>query len=104
MTWTPDRRTVLGAAGAALLTPASVGWAKVGATAAADPFTLGVASGFPSADGMVLWTRLAPEPLAASGLGRGLAGAPAVAWELAADEGFRRVLRRGAAVADPRFA
>jgi len=27
------------------------------------PFTLGVASGEPSVDGFVLWTRLAPDPL-----------------------------------------
>jgi phosphodiesterase/alkaline phosphatase D-like protein len=30
---------------------------------AADPFALGVASGNPVADGFVLWTRLAPDPL-----------------------------------------
>src|SRR5678816_930996 len=28
-----------------------------------DPFSLGVASGTPSTDGFVLWTRLAPQPL-----------------------------------------
>ena len=32
---------------------------------AADPFTLGVACGDPTSDGFVLWTRLAPRPLAA---------------------------------------
>ena len=31
--------------------------------AAEYPFTLGVASGNPGPDGVVLWTRLAPEPL-----------------------------------------
>ena len=31
------------------------------------PFTLGVASGDPQADGVVLWTRLAPKPLAEDG-------------------------------------
>ncbi len=35
---------------------------------AADPFTLGVASGDPLPDGVVLWTRLAPEPLAGGGM------------------------------------
>ena len=30
---------------------------------AADPFTLGVASGDPLADSVILWTRLAPDPL-----------------------------------------
>ncbi len=39
-----------------------------------DPFSLGVASGDPSSDGFVLWTRLAPDPLngdAESPIGRG---------------------------------
>ncbi|MFT7220584.1 MAG: alkaline phosphatase D, partial [Candidatus Azotimanducaceae bacterium] len=31
-----------------------------------DPFTLGIASGDVSDDAVVLWTRLAPEPLAES--------------------------------------
>ncbi len=35
----------------------------------ADPFTLGVASGDPLPDGVVLWTRLAPEPTNDDGLG-----------------------------------
>ena len=30
-------------------------------TLTSDPFTLGVASGAPRTDGMVLWTRLAPK-------------------------------------------
>ena len=33
------------------------------------PFTLGVASGAPRADGFVLWTRLAPQPLHGGGMG-----------------------------------
>src|SRR5688572_27441740 len=35
---------------------------------AADPFSMGVASGDPSPDGMVLWTRLAPIPLEGGGM------------------------------------
>jgi alkaline phosphatase D len=35
---------------------------------AADPFALGVASGDPVADGFVLWTRLAPDPLNGGGM------------------------------------
>ncbi|MFZ5558054.1 MAG: alkaline phosphatase D family protein [Pseudomonadota bacterium] len=66
------------------------------------PFTLGVASGYPAPDGVVMWTRLAPEPLAADG---GLPPAPvAVRWEVAEDERFARVVRRGDAVADPAWA
>lgn len=33
-----------------------------------DPFALGVASGDPSPDGMVLWTGLAPDPLNGGGM------------------------------------
>ena len=36
------------------------------------PFTLGVASGDPTPDGIVLWTRLAPEPADPAGLGRAI--------------------------------
>src|SRR5215813_11141201 len=36
--------------------------ARLPAWTGADPFTLGVASGAPRADGFVLWTRLAPDP------------------------------------------
>nr|WP_232226442.1 PhoD-like phosphatase N-terminal domain-containing protein [Brachybacterium phenoliresistens] len=47
-----------------------------------EMFTLGVASGDPHPDGVVLWTRLAPDPVAADGLG----GMPDrdvnVAWEM----------------------
>ena len=60
------------------------------------PFTLGVASGEPLPSSVVLWTRLAPEPLNGGGMG---ADPVAVRWELAEDEGFGRVLQRGTAVA-----
>jgi alkaline phosphatase D len=61
----------------------------------ADPFTLGVASGDPAHDGFVIWTRLAPKPIAPDGLG----GMPdkhyLVEWEVANDEHFRLRVRRG---------
>ncbi len=66
-----------------------------------NPFTLGVASGDPAHDGFVLWTRLAVEPLAGGGLPD---EAIDVRWEVAADEGFRRVVQSGTSVADPRLA
>ena len=57
-----------------------------------DPFTLGVASGDPSADGFVIWTRLAPRPTE----GGGMPDLPvAVDWTVAADQAHTRVLRRG---------
>ena len=62
-----------------------------------NPFTLGVASGDPSPTGIVLWTRLAPDPLAVGG------GVPAepfeVRYELSQDEDFHAVVRRGSSVA-----
>jgi alkaline phosphatase D len=65
---------------------------------AAPPFSLGVASGSPTADGILLWTRLAPEPLGDGGLG---GEAIEVRWEIAHDEKFARLARRGSAVAEP---
>ena len=54
----------------------------------AYPFTLGVASGYPTPDGFVLWTRLAPRPLEPGG---GLApGAVPLRWEVAEDEQIGR--------------
>lgn len=69
-----------------------------------DPFSLGVASGEPLPDGVVLWTRLAPVPLAEDGLGGMPRRDVAVRWEVAEDEGMRRVVRRGTAAAKRDFA
>lgn len=64
-----------------------------------SPFQLGVASGDPAADGFVIWTRLAPEPLAPGG---GMPAVPVlVRWEVAADEQFRDIAARGDTVAHP---
>jgi alkaline phosphatase D len=67
-----------------------------------DPFTLGVASGYPTNDGFVLWTRLAPEPLAPDG-GMPPTAVP-VTWEIARDDQFRSVVRTGTAYAEPDWA
>jgi alkaline phosphatase D len=87
------RRTFLTATGPALL-PVAIAKSRP-----ADPFQLGVASGDPTASGVVLWTRLAPRPLAADGYGGLPAGTVDVRWQLAADERFRRVVRAGRSVA-----
>ncbi|MEM9587160.1 MAG: alkaline phosphatase D family protein, partial [Planctomycetota bacterium] len=64
-----------------------------------DPFTLGVASGDPNHRGMVLWTRLAPEPLQPGG---GMpARATTVSWEVATDESMREVVAAGNELATP---
>src|SRR3954453_4170416 len=67
-----------------------------------NPFTLGVASGDPLPDAVVIWTRLAPKPF------EPLGGAPykevGVDWQVAKDEQFRQVVRAGRATARPEFA
>ncbi|GAA1503171.1 alkaline phosphatase D family protein [Streptomyces albidochromogenes] len=66
-----------------------------------NPFTLGVASGDPLPDSVLLWTRLAPRPLEPDG------GLPdkrvLVTWELAHDEAFLRRVTGGTATAHPEF-
>jgi alkaline phosphatase D len=70
----------------------------------ADPFGLGIASGDPMPDSLVLWTRLAPEPLAEDGHG-GMPRRPVrVHYEIAEDERFRRVAGRGSVEATPELA
>lgn len=66
--------------------------------AGSNPFTLGVASGDPRPDGVVLWTRLATFPLAPDG---GMGTVPVqVRWEVSPDESFRAP-RHGIAIAEP---
>nr|WP_257350945.1 alkaline phosphatase [Pseudalkalibacillus decolorationis] len=62
------------------------------------PFQLGVTSGDPLADSVVLWTRLAPEPLNGGGMPN--YNVP-VQWEIAEDEKFHKVLDQGTEVARP---
>ncbi len=53
----------------------------------ANPFVLGVASGYPTPNSVVLWTRLLHDALGQS--------AVPVRWEVALDEGMRKIVRRG---------
>ncbi len=65
---------------------------------AAAPFLLGVASGDPSADGFVIWTRLCRDPLAPDG---GVQETVVVAYEIATDESFGQIVQRGEVAAAP---
>ncbi len=56
------------------------------------PFALGVASGYPSPDGVTLWTRLAPDPLDDGGMPP---HAVDVHWEVSTDANFRAISRSG---------
>ncbi len=96
----PSRRRLLWQAASlagAALTPGAWAYAAPQTRMADNPFGLGVASGEPLPDGVVLWTRLAPQPRE---LDAGMGRAPvAVRWEVAEDEGLRRVVARGRTLA-----
>ncbi|MFD9034186.1 alkaline phosphatase D family protein, partial [Streptomyces sp. NPDC059567] len=104
-----NRRDLLKAAGAAgalnLVWPLAAGLSPAQALEAAQalgadydpaPFTLGVASGDPQPSSVLLWTRLAPEPLAAE---QKLPEIVEVDWVVATDPRLRRVVARGTAPA-----
>ena len=70
-------------------------------SAPAYPFSLGVASGSPLPDSVILWTRILADPLDA-------ASTPPVAlpvrWEVAHDQAFTRIAAKGTATAAPALA
>jgi len=78
---------------AALTTTALTTGTGLAAPPRAEVFTLGVASGDPTPDGVVLWTRLARDPRAARG---GMTEtAVDVDWQVADDERFTRIRASG---------
>lgn len=97
------RRTFL--LDAARLTAAAGAGLGLSASAAAAgpsyPFSLGVASGSPLPNAVILWTRILADPLNA-------ASAPPLAltvrWEVAEDEAFRKIAAKGSAIASPHLA
>jgi alkaline phosphatase D len=66
-----------------------------------DPFAMGVASGDPLPDAVVIWTRLAPDPVALDGLGAMPADRVEVTWEVAADDRFASLVTSGVFTAEP---
>jgi alkaline phosphatase D len=88
------RLAALGSVGAGLTSSARE-------AGSAYPFSLGVASGSPLPDAVILWTRILPDPLNA-------ASTPPLAltvrWEVAEDEAFRKVVAKGSATASPALA
>ncbi|MCC6717320.1 MAG: alkaline phosphatase D family protein [Acetobacteraceae bacterium] len=91
-------RGATAAAALAALLPPPVRHAIAQPAFRAYPFRMGVASGDPLPGGMVLWTRLCPEPLAGGGMPH---VAIEVAWELAADPAMRQVIQKGTVLAHP---
>ena len=68
-----------------------------------DVFALGVASGDPLPDSVILWTRLVADGTAADGA-IGTTDPVPVGWEVAADEAFDDVVAEGDVVADQALA
>ncbi len=68
---------------------------------ASNPFTLGVASGSPTSDSVVLWTRLHLPIATDANLGR---DPITVRWELAHDDQFKSILQSGHSLASPELA
>ena len=101
----PDRRRfvqALAALGLASALPSSRAQLQPNPRFAAYPFSLGVASGYPMSNGVVLWTRLAPVPDAPGG-GMAPEVVP-VRWEVARDERMTQVVAAGTAYASPDWA
>jgi alkaline phosphatase D len=98
-----SRRTVLKSAAlgaAAVAVPVRWFDAEAAAAPAADGvFGYGVASGDPTADSVVIWTRATPSPDATPGSGR---GTPlTVTWQVATDRGFTDVVKTGTVRTSP---
>ena len=83
------RLLLLSAASAATLWLPRSSWSQP--RLSSDPFSLGVASGSPTHESVVLWTRLVPKGLPDSSLG----GVVTVRWEVAHDDKFVRIARSG---------
>src|SRR3989338_3345510 len=83
-----DRRRFLLSLGALAAAPAF-------SDSASYPFSLGVASGYASPAGVVLWTRLTGDigPLAIP-----------VRWEVASDDSMKQIISHGEMTADPEWA
>jgi alkaline phosphatase D len=91
-----DRRDFLKLSGAGAGALAVARFARPALAAAGSAvFQHGVASGDPTSDSFLIWTRVTPDAdaIAGSGIGR-----PAeVRWQVATDPGFKRVVRDGIA-------
>jgi alkaline phosphatase D len=80
---------------------AAAGTASARVPGKAYPFSLGVASGSPLPNAVILWTRILADPLDAAPPSP---VAITVRWEVAEDEGFRRIAAKGSATALPALA
>lgn len=66
----------------------------------AYPFSLGVASGDPQSDSVVLWTRLAPDPLGSPSMPK--VSIP-LTWKIATDAQMTKIVQKGTTLATPEW-
>src|SRR5688572_16846278 len=98
----PSRRAFLSALATLGFTRTLAAYSQSRPRFSSEPFKLGIASGYPSHEGLTLWTRLAPEPTQPDG---GLDPTPIqVRWEVARDERFSSIAATGTAEATPEWA
>ncbi len=69
---------------------------------ASNPFTSGMASGYPQNDSVALWTRLALDPF--NGGGMGTAGDVNISLEIATDLCFTNTIQNTQALAEAKYA
>lgn len=74
----------------------SQGTVRQSAAQTTHPFRLGVASGDPHADSVVLWTRLSAEALSEEVR---ISGTTELRWEMATDQSFSHIVAAGSAIA-----
>jgi len=100
-----DRRRflqALAALGMSSLAPGAYAQIQTRPRFSADPYSLGIASGYPTSSGVALWTRLAPAPGEPGG-GMG-PGAVEVKWDIAEDDKMSRIVASGTARAEATWA
>jgi alkaline phosphatase D len=96
---TPSRRRFLLASSLATAVGALPAWARADESLAHNPFTLGVASGDPQPDNILIWTRLtAPLDYLGGDIAPDLPPLT-VHWQVAHDEQFRQIVAQGEAIA-----
>ena len=86
------------AAGTSLVVAPAFMQSARGDSEATSLFPLGVASGDPNHDSVVLWTRVVEDPITGAGLGNKIVP---LLWEVATDPGMRDVVKAGTVYARP---
>ena len=97
----PARRSFLLASSLSTALGALPAWARRGEQLGHNPFGLGVASGDPEPDNVLLWTRLVAPPASLGQITTAELPPLKVRWELAHDAQFQHLVSHGEAMARP---